>query len=680
MNIGDPVSQFKRLCAPAFLYLLLAALAAAAPAGAANAQAAAPPLESFFENPGFSGALLAPDARHLAVRVGAKGQRDVLAVVDLADMSVKQVAAFKDADVGQFMWVNNERLIFNTTDKQLGAGDREFGPGLYAANRDGSKFRQLASRSGEPFYRDPSARPLLPWHTFMMGQKGAQDSEYVYVTSTVYGAPYQVAHVDLLRLNTLTGRSETVERPAKTQGWMLDHKGEPRIARTADGATGSYWYREPAGGKWRKLVEFDLFKGSRDAFTPLAFGPDGTLYARAEHGQDKRALYKFGLAAGKLADEPVVKVDGFDFQGGLVTTRDRLLGVRVLSDANQVVWFDAAMKAQQERVDRLLPRTVNLLSVAARAETPWILVQSYSDVQPAVTFMFNTDTGVLNKVGSSHPAIDPARMARQELVRYKARDGLEIPAWLTLPHGSDRKNLPLVVLVHGGPYVRGGQWGWHPDSQFLASRGYAVLEPEYRGSTGFGTGHFQAGWKQWGLKMQDDIADGAKWAIAEGIVNPKRICIAGASYGGYATLMGLLNDPDLYQCGIDWVGVTDIKLLHSGHWSFTSDLSDNYRQYGFPELVGDPVKDAAQLDATSPLVQAARIHRPLLLAYGGADRRVPLYHGKKFYDAVKPTNADVEWVEYPNEGHGWALPQTRIDFWSRVEKFLDRNIGESARK
>jgi dipeptidyl aminopeptidase/acylaminoacyl peptidase len=245
-----------------------------------------------------------------------------------------------------------------------------------------------------------------------------------------------------------------------------------------------------------------------------------------------------------------------------------------------------------------------------------------------------------------------------------------------LPHGSNRKNLPLVVLVHGGPYVRGGEWGWRPDAQFLASRGYAVLEPEYRGSTGFGARHFRAGWKQWGLKMQDDIADGAKWAVAEGIVDPQRICIAGASYGGYATLMGLLNDPGLFKCGIDWVGVTDIGLLYSGHWSFRSDLSDEYKQYGMPELVGDVVKDAEQFRATSPLLQAARIRQPLLLAYGGSDARVPLYHGRKFYDAVKATNPNVEMVVYEEEGHGWALPKNRIDFWTRVEKFLDRNIGK----
>jgi dipeptidyl aminopeptidase/acylaminoacyl peptidase len=314
--------------------------------------------------------------------------------------------------------------------------------------------------------------------------------------------------------------------------------------------------------------------------------------------------------------------------------------------------------------------------VAQRAETAWVLVHSYSDIQPHTWNLFNTETGKLNKVGDSFAAVDPARMGTQEALRYTARDGLEIPALLTLPNGAARKNLPLVVLVHGGPYVRGGQWGWDPQAQFLASRGYAVLEPEYRGSTGFGSKHFRAGWKQWGLKMQDDIADGARWAIKEGIVDPKRICIAGASYGGYATLMGLINDPDLYRCGIDWVGVTDISLLYTGHWSFRSDMSDSWKEYGMPDLIGDVVKDAQQFKATSPIEQAARIKQPLLLAYGGSDHRVPIYHGRKFYDAVKTTNPNVEMVVYDEEGHGWALPKNRIDFWRRVEKFLEKNIGK----
>jgi dipeptidyl aminopeptidase/acylaminoacyl peptidase len=368
---------------------------------------------------------------------------------------------------------------------------------------------------------------------------------------------------------------------------------------------------------------------------------------------------------------------GYDFDGELIGTREKTLGVRIHADTPGVAWFDAATAALQRKLDAALPDTANLMSFASGAQAEWALVRSYSDVKPTIYYLFNLKTAELNRVGATHPAIDPARMGRQEVVRYKARDGLEIPALLTLPAGG-AKNAPLVVLVHGGPYVRGARWGWDPETQFLASRGYAVLEPEFRGSTGHGARHFRAGWKQWGLAMQDDIADGARWAIAQGIADPKRICIAGASYGGYATLMGLVNDPDLYKCGIDWVGVTDINLLYDGHWTQHSSLSEQWKQYGMPVLVGDQVKDAAQLKATSPILQAARIKAPLLLAYGGADRRVPIYHGRKFLDAVKPHNKQVEWIDYVDEGHGWGLPATQVDFWGRVEKFLDQHIGSGA--
>jgi len=176
--------------------------------------------------------------------------------------------------------------------------------------------------------------------------------------------------------------------------------------------------------------------------------------------------------------------------------------------------------------------------------------------------------------------------------------------------------------------------------------------------------------------MQDDITDGARWAIAEGIADPKRVCIAGGDYGGYAALMGLIREPELFRCGIDWAGVTDINLLYDGHWSFSSDLPEAYKQYGMPVLVGDQEKDAEQFKATSPLLHASQIKQPLLLAYGGSDYRVPIYHGSKFYKAVKEGNPQVEWIEYSEEGHGWYLPKNRIDFWTRVEKFLDKNLAQ----
>jgi dipeptidyl aminopeptidase/acylaminoacyl peptidase len=678
MRFPSPLSRRTALA----LLLTLPFAVNAAPDAPAQAAAAAPALSSFFDNASFGGAILSPSGRYLAARSAPPGRRIMLVVVDLQENTLKVAASARDADIGSMVWVNDERLAFNMTDRQVGPRDVDYGAGLYAVNRDGSNLLQLAARRMQ-FVSEAThitSKKLLPWNAFMLGEEGSQDSEYMYVGRADFDNDYeQIINVTLLRLNTLTGESTAVPRPARVDGWMLDYQGKPRLATSHDKDLTTIWYLDPANDKWRTLASYRNYSKGAEAIAPLGFGPDGTLYVTARGGKDTVSLYAFDFKTGKIQPEPLIETAGYDFSGDLVANRGGLLGVHYLTDAQSTVWFAPAMRTLQEKIDKLLPSTVNMVSAPAAADAPWVLVHSYSDVQPPIYMLYNLQTGTLNKVGEARAEIDPRRMAHQDVVRYKARDGLEIPALLTLPPKMPKgAKAPLVVLVHGGPYVRGSEWGWNPASQFLASRGYAVLEPEYRGSTGFGAKHFTAGWKQWGLKMQDDIADGTRWAIAQGYADPKRICIAGASYGGYATLMGLVNDPDLYKCGIDWVGVTDIQLLYDGHWSFKSDMSDEWKEYGMPELVGDPVKDAAQLAATSPLRQAARITQPLLMAYGGVDHRVPMYHGRKFYDAVTRTNKQVEWVSYPEEGHGWTLPKNRIDFWSRVEKFLDKNIGKDA--
>ncbi len=646
---------------------------------AAGPDAAPVPIETFFSNPLLERAELSPSGRYLAALSGAPGRRDMLVVVDLSDNKPRLVAGYTDADVFQFQWVNDKRLLFNLTDKQVGPGGRHLASGLYAVDRDGARPRQLAHRrSMQGVVAAPSLgdRRMLPWHTFMMGQRGAQDSDKVYVTSIELESRFQVRTVNLLHLDTVTGRAQAVQRPGPVDGWLLDNAGEPRLAVNNEGGTTTFHYREPAGGAWRSIAQFATYD-NKAPFSPVGFGSDGTLFVRASLGKDTTALHRFDLAGGKVVPEPVVVTPGYDFSGGLVGRPGKLLGVSFETDATGRVWFDKDMQAVQDKVDGLMPGTVNVITVPARPETPWVLVASYSDLRPLAYTLYNLETGKLNPVGKSREGIDPARMGRQDAVRYKARDGREIPALLTVPAGA-KKNLPLVVLVHGGPYVRGNHWGWDPETQFLASRGYAVLEPDFRGSRGYGNAHYRAGWKQWGLAMQDDIADGARWAVAQGIADPERICIAGASYGGYAALMGVVKDPDLYKCAVNWVGVTDINLLYDGHWSFESDLQDDWKAHGMPVLVGDQVKDAAQLKATSPIEQASKITQPLLMAYGGVDRRVPLYHGTRFRDAVRQHNSQVEWVVYPDEGHGWSQPATRIDFWTRVEKFLGKHIGGGA--
>ncbi|WP_020653963.1 alpha/beta hydrolase family protein [Massilia niastensis] len=658
---------------------VLAAFAVCGAQAAATQPPGAPPsFSSFFGNSPFGGARLSPSARYLAVRSSAPGQRDFLLVVDLQNNSGKVVASYSDSDVGEFEWVNDERLIFDTRDKGVGEGNIRRAPGLYAVNRDGGKFVQLAERTrGGMVEGEARGRKLLPWNTFMLGQKGAQDSDFVYVASVVWDTRDQMSHIDLVRVNTLTGFSQAVPRPGRnTRGWLLDHKGEPRLATNFEENLVTIHYRDPASSQWRALASYPAYGDGSQAVTPLGFGPDGTLFVEARGNKETTSVHTFNFGTGKINPEPVLVTAGYDFDGTLVSNRDKVLGVSFRTDAVSNEWFDAGMKQVQQAVDKLMPSTVNVITVPAQADSSWVLVRSYSDIIPSQYALYNKETGGLKKIGTSRPAIDPARMGRQQFVRYKARDGLDIPALLTIPAGAKPRALPLVVMVHGGPYVRGNSWGWDAESQFLASRGYAVLEPEFRGSLGFGAKHFKAGWKQWGLAMQNDIADGVRWAIDKGIVDPKRVCIAGASYGGYATLMGLVNDPDLYKCGINWVGVTDINLMYDNGWNFESDLPDEWKMYGMPEMIGDRIKDAAQLKATSPLVQAARITQPLLLAYGGVDMRVPINHGTQFRDAVMRTNKQVEWVEYPEEGHGFRLEKNSVDFWTRVEKFLDRHIGK----
>jgi dipeptidyl aminopeptidase/acylaminoacyl peptidase len=202
--------------------------------------------------------------------------------------------------------------------------------------------------------------------------------------------------------------------------------------------------------------------------------------------------------------------------------------------------------------------------------------------------------------------------------------------------------------------------------------GYAVLQPEFRGSSGFGKRHFTSSFKQWGLAMQDDLTDGARWLVQQGIADPKRVAIIGASYGGYAALMGLVKEPELFRCAVSWVGVSDIELMYAAHWS---DAPGVWKEHGMPQLIGDREKDAEQLRSTSPLQQAARIRNPLLIGHGKLDRRVPVEHGRRLYAAVKPHNPAVEYVEYDEEGHGWYKPETQVQWWQRVVAFLGRHLG-----
>jgi dipeptidyl aminopeptidase/acylaminoacyl peptidase len=246
---------------------------------------------------------------------------------------------------------------------------------------------------------------------------------------------------------------------------------------------------------------------------------------------------------------------------------------------------------------------------------------------------------------------------------------------VTHPPGTEDKAepLPAVMMVHGGPWVRGTTRGWNGYAQFLASRGYRVLEVDFRGSTGLGMRHFTAGINQWGLAMQDDLVDAIDWAAAQKLVDRSRVCIFGGSYGGYAALMGPIRHPDRYRCAASFAGVTDIMLMFDDS---NSDLTEFGRTYTMPRLSGDPVKDAERLRQTSPVNRVSEIRVPLLLAQGGMDRRVTKEHANRFISAARAAKVDIETVEYPEEGHGLSEAGNHIDFLQRLEKLLARTLKQ----
>lgn len=637
-------------------------------------------LTDFFRTPVLTSAIVSPSGRYIAATMaGGPEQRQRLIMLNLQELSKpKLLAGFDDADIKSVLWVNDDRLVFTVTDRQSPYGD-QFGEGLFAVDREGKHpARRLIKRYwslvSEP--SRPAERELSVYHRFhSVVRDGSND---VVVQLAEFDGRNEMISTMLLRLDTVSGRTSvlTQDAPGYVRHWALDLKGVPRVALSVrEGKSRLHW-KAGSDAPWSLIREYDTFSDLGGIPSPLVVGAGNTLYlvAGTGHDSDTGSLVRLDMAKKDLGWQTLLSLKGYDFRGNLIFgTQGEILGVHYLSDARGTHWFDPVLRNIQAKVDGLLPATNNRIDCGECRTPETVLVASSSDRQPAIYYLYHSKAGTLERLAQSRPWTKPQTMATRDLMRFSARDGLSIPVHITRPVAHVGR-APTVVLVHGGPWLRGGEWAWYAESQFLASRGYVVIEPEFRGSTGFGFKHFRAGWKQWGLAMQDDIADATQWAVQQGFTDPRRVCIAGASYGGYATLMGLIRYPDMYRCGVNWVGVTDIDLMYSINWS---DMSDLWRQYGMPVLVGDREKDAKQLAATSPIALATKLTQPLLMAYGSLDRRVPIDHGTQLRNAVSPHNANLEWLVYADEGHGWMLPANKFDFWRRVEQFLDRHLKKA---
>lgn len=635
-----------------------------------------PSVESFFKNPEVAMAAISPLGKQVAFVARGEDGAQLILVRDTADLSKGHVvtASTPDDRIIGLDWVNENRLVFVVKSyKTEFYGNTD----LIAVNPDGTSITHLISGEWRHQVKTTgtniASKILTAEYSYFRATHDGSD-DIIVKKINFENALRQIDGTHLLRLNTRTQKiSEILDttQPRHVFGWVLDASDVPRIAYTKSQGNCSIEYLAPEATGWTQLVSGDCLTGG--VFNPFYFETANSLFV-TKRSNGTRALFRYDLAKKELAKEPFLNIPGMDFSGALVTdyVAKKVIGVEYDGDARATVWLEPKFKDMQQKVDGILKSTNNSISCGTDClNASAVLITSTSDRQPIEFFVYNIASGKMVGLGGEHPKIKPAEMGMRDFAYFNARDGMKIPAYFTLPPGKPAASLPTIVLVHGGPWVRGSSWEWEAEAQFLASRGYVVIQPEFRGSEGFGYDFYKAGWKQWGLTMQDDLADAALWAVAKGWADPKRIAIMGASYGGYASLMGLIKNPEIFRCGVEWAGVTDLTLRYN---TPQDDATVDSLNYDLKTLIGDPVADAAMFKQNSPLQNTDKLTQPLLIAHGAMDRRVPIVHATDLYSAVKSHNKNVEWIVYSDEGHGWYHENNRIDFWNHVETFLDKNL------
>ncbi len=437
--------------------------------------------------------------------------------------------------------------------------------------------------------------------------------------------------------------------------WLTDTDNTPRIAVHLDKTTYTIKEKKSSSSKFKNLWRFEAF--SKEQVWPLAFGADNNiLYVRALH-EGKNAIYKVNLDDEDLTKELVYFNKNYDVTGNL--RRSKATGEIVGVGYN---YWDEEYKSLVSLIDKALPDTDNLLLDKSKDGNKYIVLAS-NDNQPGIYLIGDKKAKSLKVLAHKYRKLLPELLAKKKHVSYKARDGLKIEGFLTLPNRERTQNLPTIIFPHGGPisYDSDGFDYW---TQFFANKGYAVFQMNFRGSSGYGHDFLKQGIGSWGQAMQDDVEDGTRWLINEGIADKNNVCIAGASYGGYAALMGAVKTPDLYQCIISFAGVTDVE-----------DLVKSHRRYTHFDIVKKQIgSDYSELWEVSPLKHAEKITKPVLLIHGDKDRVVDVKQSKKMFKRLKSKGKPVEYVEVNKGNHYLSHNNHRLETFRAMNAFLDKHL------
>jgi dipeptidyl aminopeptidase/acylaminoacyl peptidase len=601
------------------------------------------PLEDFFKNPEKAGYQISPGGTYFSFTAPYQDRMNIF-VQEIGADSATRLTSDTDRDIMGYFWPNDYQILYL---KDQG-GDENFR--LYGINVDGSNqvcFTPFEGVRTEIIDDMPDFPDLV---VIGMNKRNPQVFD-----------PY--------RLNLKTGEMEMLaENPGNIQQWVFDHDGKLRAATAiVDGINSQLLFRETEKDTFAPVLTTSF----KETMSPAFFTFDNqNIYAISNLNRDKTAAVIFDIRNGKeievLYENAEYDVDNIFYS----RKRKVITTANYYSDKRNRHFFDEETKQMVERLKKDLGQ-YELGITSVTKEEDKLIIRTYSDKSLGAYFLFDKTKNELTKIADISPWLDENEMADMLPVTYPSRDGLTIHGYLTLPKGytmETAKKLPVIVNPHGGPWVR-DNWGFNPEVQFLANRGYAVFQMNYRGSTGYGKSFWEASFKQWGLNMQNDITDGTNWLVQKGIADPEKLVIYGASYGGYATLQGIVKEPDLYAAAVDYVGVSNL-------FTFMKTIPPYWEPYlqMMYEMVGNPESDSLQLAATSPALNADRIKTPLFIAQGANDPRVNKAESDQVVEALKSRGIIVEYMVKDNEGHGFYNQENRFDFYRAMEKFLGENI------
>lgn len=600
-------------------------------------------VEDFFRNPEKANFSLSPDGSFYAWMAPYRDMMNVF-VREIGTENVTQLTFDTLRSVYGFFWANNDRILYI---KDAG-GDENMK--LFGVNKDGTDLKALADF---PKVRAEMIDDLPDIDEYVIIGLNKRDPRLF----------------DPYRLDINTGElTMLAENPGNIVGWMTDHNGELRVGfAIVDGVNTSILYRDNEKAPFREILKTTF----KETMSPQFFTFDNKkFYAVSNLGRDKTAAVIFNP---ETSQEDTILFENPDFDvDQLVYSRARkaLLAARYTSWKRERYFFDSEFEAMMADLKSKLGDIEFGLVSNNKAEDKF-MVLAHSDKIRGIYYLYDKVSGTLEKVADATPWLDPQEMATMNPVEYKSRDGLTIYGYLTLPKGytmETAKKLPVIVNPHGGPWYR-DQWGFNPEVQFLANRGYAVFQMNFRGSTGYGRKFWEASFKQWGKAMQDDITDGVNWLIEKGIADKDRIAIYGASYGGYATLAGITGTPDLYAAAVDYVGVANMFTFMKTippYWEPQLQM--------FYEMVGDPVRDSLMLREVSPVLNADKIKTPLFVAQGANDPRVNINESNQMVEALRNRGITVEYMVKEDEGHGFYNEKNQFDFYNAMEKFLAEHL------